>query len=137
MTLIRIIGDDGQPMHMEWEGELPEGAEAIERLPAPFEERVAGAWVVNDPEGLADWNVSLEHIARVHAQKQIEALLIKSGVALVGGFLTPEAGRRKITPDQMADIVNAKAASFIADELTRQDASINAIVPPVVKDGGS
>lgn len=125
--LYRIIGADGFPVHGPWDeaqGPLPDDAEEIERLPEAFEERVNGKWVVIEHEALANWKAGPEHIAAARAQKRIEAMLIKSGVMLESGLLLAEAGERKITVNEMANLVMAKSAEFETTEIDRQKASL-------------
>ena len=126
---IRTIGKaDGFPVHEAWDeavqGPTPDGAVVIPRLPEAFEKWVDGAWVVpaNAVKARADWSVPAEHIAAVHMQKRIEAALIKGGKVLDGGLLAPEAEQRGISQEEMAEIIEVKAADFYATEVKRQKA---------------
>ena len=124
--IIKYIGSDGYPVFVERDAAeaWPAGAVEVTRMPGPFEDFVGGKWVY-DAKGHADDLAGPEHIAKAHDQKRWEALLIRSGVTLVGGLLTPEAVDRKITLAEMVDIVSAKSAEFEKKEIDRQKVSIN------------
>lgn len=97
----------------------------LEREPGEFEDVTNGKLVRNlDRE--ADTKAGPEHIAEARAQKRIEAVWIASGIALPAGLIAAEAARREITPAELAAIVLAKSAEFMAAELARQEPDIAA-----------
>ena len=129
-TFIRIVGEDGQPMHMPWDfeqqGPLPDFAEEIPRLPKPFEEWTGKAFVEREgsQKAKADAAAGVEHIAEARLQKRIEAVLIASGVVLTSGLIAEEARLRGVEPAALATMVLEKAADFAAIEMTRQESDL-------------
>ena len=119
MTLIRYICAEGYPVCDDWQGDLPAGAEIIERLPEPFEEWDGAQFAIPkaSAKAKADWESTPEHIAESRLQKRIEAILIRG---LDKGLLAPEAAKRGITLGEMADLVIAESAGFNEAELARQ-----------------
>jgi hypothetical protein len=124
--ILRIVGEDGSPMFITWpyagDAPRPAGAVEVDRMPEDFEDfdpdrRV---WVKNNP-GQADWEAGPEHIAEARAQKRVEALLIRSGVAVAGGLLEAEAKERGIDLSELAELVLQKSQDFHAKELARHE----------------
>lgn len=127
MQLYRTASASGGFDHGPWEdvqGELPSTAIPIPRYPEPFEDWIDGAWVVADPQALANWSAGPEHISTARAQKRIEALMVKQGLVLTHGLLAAEAEARGITIKNLAEIVLEKTAHFHATELERQKVSL-------------
>lgn len=91
----------------------------LTREPSEFEDVIDGN-LVHNAKREADTKAGPAHIAEAHIQKRVEAILIKAGQDVSGGLLLPEADERKITPEDMADLVLTKSAEFKAKELARQ-----------------
>lgn len=125
-TFIRIVGEDGQPMHMPWDveeqGPLPDGVVVTSERPSAFHEWQDGKWVEREGSAklLADGAAGVEHILEVHLQKRIEAVFIASGYPLSRGLIADDAARLKISPAAIADVVLEKSAAFFTAELSRQ-----------------
>lgn len=100
-------------------GPLPEGAIAVPRLPLAGE-RWDGSSFVCDEEIAADIDIPVNHIARAHAVKQVEAALILSGYALTHGLLAEEAAANGLDLAELAQSVLANAADFRAREAARR-----------------
>lgn len=100
-------------------GPLPQGAIAVPRLPMAGE-RWDGAGFVCDDEIAADLDIPVNHIARAHAVKQVEAALILSGYALTHGLLAEEATANDLDLATLAQSVLANAAEFRAREAARR-----------------
>lgn len=100
-------------------GALPIGAIAVPRLPAAGE-RWNGTAFVCDDEIAADMDVPINHIARAHAVKQVEAALILSGYALTHGLLADEAAANGLDLNSLAQSVLDNAAEFRTREAARR-----------------
>ena len=126
-TFYQLVGPDGvDECRVLGEREtMPEGAVAIPRLPAMHEhwDRDAGEFVV-DEEALADHGLT-GHKAMAHAMKITEARLLLAGVA-IDGILSAEADIAGIAPNELAEMVLAKAEPFVALELERRRIKIDA-----------
>ncbi len=101
------------------DGALPPGAIVLPRLPEAGE-RWDGAAFVCDDEIAADLDIPVNHIARAHAVKQVEAALILSGYALTHGLLAEEAAANGLDLAELAQSVLANAAEFRALEAARR-----------------
>lgn len=95
----------------------------LDREPGEFDDVVEGK-IVHNPTREADTLAGKTHIAEVHAQKRVEALLIKMGLTPPAeiSLLLGEANDRKITLEAMADLVVAKSQGFVSLEKKRQRA---------------
>ena len=100
-------------------GPLPQGAIAVPRLPLAGE-RWDGSAFVCDDEIAADIDIPVNHIARAHAVKHVEAALILSGYALTHGLLAEEATDNGLDLAELAQSVLANAADFRAREAARR-----------------
>lgn len=129
MKIYRRIDDGGQPSFGSVEDgkRLPARAVEVDRWPGPFEDFVKGKWVY-DADDHANQLAGTVHIAEAHAQKRIEALLVKMGLSLPAeiALLPGEAQDKGISLEEMADIVAAKVASFQAKEQARQAPGVEA-----------
>lgn len=96
------------------------------RFPESFErwDPEAKAFVIDEAAQLAS-RVTPLHIALMHERKAREAREIKNDRADPDMLLVREAEIRNITPDELADIVIAKAAEAEELELERQRASLS------------
>lgn len=101
------------------DGPLPDGAVATPRLPNAGE-RWDGEAFVCDDEIAADLDIPVNHIARAHAVKQVEAALILSGYVLTHGLLAEEAAANGLDLGELAQSVLDNAAEFRAREHVRR-----------------
>lgn len=107
------------------DGALPVGAIAVPRLPEAGE-RWDGAAFICDHEIAADMDVPVNHIARAHVVKQVEAALILSGYALTHGLLADEAAANDLDLNSLAQSVLDNAAAFRTREAARRQRKWNA-----------
>ena len=101
------------------DGALPADAVVLPRLPDAGE-RWDGAAFVCDDEIAADLDIPVNHIARAHAVKQVEAALILSGYMLTHGLLAEEAAANGLDLVALAQSVLDNAAEFRAREHVRR-----------------
>lgn len=81
---------------------------------------------VEDTNRKADTEAGQAHKDRAHLLKSIEATLIRAGYMPKGGILEAEAVVRKISVEEMAALVYAKATDFKQSEIERISAKAGA-----------
>ncbi len=131
--IIKFIGNDGLPLICNWDaetqGELPEGAVELDRLPTVYgEDFIDGEWKQN-ARAKADNDAGIRHIEEARQLKYLEALMVKNGVPVAGGLLDAEAQLQGVDVEAIADAVMAKRAEFIEAEATRQEAQLSEPTP--------
>jgi len=109
------------------DGPLPKGAQRVPRMP-----EVGEAWdikaqdFVRDDVAIAHHALPADHIARAHAIKAIEAVLILSGVPLTHGLIVEEAAALGIDPPALAAAVHAQGEAMRRAEVNRRTAKASA-----------
>lgn len=128
MKHFRLIGDDDQAYYVSREdGDAPPAKHKgkpspveVPRMPNDFEDWDAakGAFVKNHAAA-ADHAVGPEAIAKAHAQKAIEALLLKAGID-IDGILSAEAKALKLPKEELADKIIERSKVALANEVKRR-----------------